>query len=62
MVPGEENIKSISLREKPPKWYQTWWFWTITGVVVAGVAGGVTYGGLQNSSATLGGGSVSVGE
>ncbi len=23
-------------------WYKTWWFWTITGVVVAGAAAGVT--------------------
>ncbi len=36
-------------------WYKTWWFWTITGVVVAGAAAGVTtwYLTRQDGSWTL---------
>jgi hypothetical protein len=26
-----------------PKWYQSWWFWTAVGVVVAGGTAGVLY-------------------
>jgi tetratricopeptide (TPR) repeat protein len=30
-------------REKPPAFYETWWFWTIVGTAVAAAAGGTIY-------------------
>ncbi|MFO7735720.1 MAG: hypothetical protein R6W70_05840 [bacterium] len=39
--PGAVNVKTMTLIEAPRPWYKTWWFWTITGTVVAG-AGATT--------------------
>ena len=30
-----------TLKERPQKWYQKWWGWTVVGVVAVAVAGGV---------------------
>lgn len=38
VAPGQMNIKNFTVMEKPTPWYKTWWFWTITGTVVAGAA------------------------
>jgi len=43
VVPGFTNIKSFTLKEKPAKWYKSWWFWTITGVVVTGATATTIY-------------------
>lgn len=34
--PGDMTALWAPLVKLPPPWYKTWWFWTITGVVVAG--------------------------
>lgn len=36
--PGAVNVKTMTLMEAPRPWYKTWWFWTITGTVVAGAS------------------------
>lgn len=36
--PGETTAVWTRLEERPEKWYQKWWVWTIVGVVVAGGA------------------------
>ncbi len=38
--PQETSPVWAQLQERPARWYQTWWFWTIVGVVAAGA--GVT--------------------
>jgi len=38
--PHETSAVWAQLGERPARWYQTWWFWTIVGTVVAGA--GVT--------------------
>jgi hypothetical protein len=38
--PHETSAVWAQLDERPARWYQTWWFWTIVGTVVAGA--GVT--------------------
>ncbi len=38
--PHETSAVWAQLSERPARWYQTWWFWTIVGTVVAGA--GVT--------------------
>ena len=38
VAPGANNVKTFTVLEKPTPWYKTWWFWTITGAVVAGAA------------------------
>lgn len=39
-----EQPREINLGYEPPDpWYQQWWVWAITGVVVAGAVGGVVY-------------------
>lgn len=42
VAPGAKNVKTFNVLEKPTKWYKSWWFWTITGVVVLGAAGATT--------------------
>ncbi len=42
VAPGSKNVKTFTILEKPTPWYKTWWFWTITGVVVLGAAGATT--------------------
>lgn len=34
--PARPTRVQLNLRERPAKWYQTWWFWTVVGVVAAG--------------------------
>lgn len=34
--PGAATPVWAELSEKPPKWYETWWFWTAVGVVAVG--------------------------
>jgi len=34
--PGETTAVWAKLTEKPEKWYQKWWVWTLVGVAVAG--------------------------
>jgi hypothetical protein len=38
--PHETSAVWAQMDERPARWYQTWWFWTIVGTVVAGA--GVT--------------------
>jgi hypothetical protein len=41
---GETTSVPVTLKEvESPPVYATWWFWTITGVVVAGAAVGTVY-------------------
>ena len=39
------------VKDSSPEFYQTWWFWTLTGVAVAGTAAGVAVG-AQSPEAT----------
>ncbi|MEM6733759.1 MAG: PEGA domain-containing protein, partial [Myxococcota bacterium] len=34
--PGAATPIWVELQERPPKWYETWWFWTAVGVVAVG--------------------------
>ena len=36
--PGGTTPLWVVLQEEPARWYETWWFWTGVGVVVAGAA------------------------
>jgi len=36
IAPGANNVKNMTMFQKPTPWYRTWWFWTLTGTVVAG--------------------------
>ena len=36
VAPGMANVQTVRLRAKPTRWYKSWWFWTTTGVAVAG--------------------------
>ena len=40
--PGDITEVDAMLSLKPTPWYKTWWFWTITSVVVLGAAGATT--------------------
>lgn len=42
VAPGSKNVKTFNVLEKPTPWHKTWWFWTITGIVVLGAAGTTT--------------------
>jgi TolB-like protein len=42
VAPLSKNVKTFNIMEKPTPWFKSWWFWTITGVVVIGGAGAVT--------------------
>jgi len=42
VAPGSKNVKTFTVLEKPTPWFKSWWFWTITGVVVLGAAGATT--------------------
>ncbi len=45
VAPGATMPMNFRLKEEKKKWYQTWWFYTIVGVAVAGgVAAGVSGG------------------
>lgn len=59
VAPGTANVRNLTIMERPTPWYRTWWFWTVTGVVIAGAATatGVVLG-LQKSP--LGTGTVKV--
>lgn len=35
-TPPPKQIKADGVKSESPAWYRTWWFWTATGVVVAG--------------------------
>jgi hypothetical protein len=34
--PVETTVAWAPLKERPEKWFQKWWVWTIAGAVVAG--------------------------
>ncbi len=36
VAPDAANVQTIELRARPTRWYKSWWFWTTTGVMVAG--------------------------
>ncbi|MBW1809526.1 MAG: PEGA domain-containing protein [Deltaproteobacteria bacterium] len=55
--PHETTAVWAGLKERPTKWYQEWWFWTIVGTVVAG-AGVTTAVLLTRSEPGTGGGQV----
>ncbi|HSA34220.1 MAG TPA: hypothetical protein P5077_10880 [bacterium] len=38
VAPGTANVRTLTVMERPTPWYKTWWFWTITGTVIAGAA------------------------
>ncbi len=38
VAPGTANVRTLTVLERPTPWYKTWWFWTITGTVIAGAA------------------------
>jgi TolB-like protein len=38
VAPGTANVRNLTVLERPTPWYKTWWFWTVTGVVIAGAA------------------------
>ncbi|MBI5529861.1 MAG: hypothetical protein HY897_26350 [Deltaproteobacteria bacterium] len=59
VAPGAENVRTLTVQEKT-HWYQTWWFWTITGVVVAGTVGGIVWATQVETPA--GSGTVTVGQ
>jgi len=39
--PGQTTAVYAEMTEIPPKWYQTWWFWTGVAVVAGGSAAGI---------------------
>ncbi len=60
VAPGATNVRSIEVVAKPTPWYKTWWFWTVTGVVLAGAAGTTAYFLLQDSTPPPGEGTVTI--
>jgi len=38
VAPGANNVKTFMLLEKAAPWYKSWWFWTVSGTVLAGAA------------------------
>ncbi len=44
LTTGEVRDVEIQLTEVRRRWYRSWWFWTIVGVVAAGTVTGVTLG------------------
>ncbi|HSA33616.1 MAG TPA: hypothetical protein P5077_07815 [bacterium] len=42
IAPGANNVKNMTVPEQPTPWYKTWWFWTVTGVAIAGAAAATT--------------------
>jgi len=44
MEPAPVAVLPTVIEETGPEFYQTWWFWTLTGVAVAGTAAGVAVG------------------
>lgn len=61
VAPGQVNVKTFTVLEKPTPWYKTWWFWTITGTVVAGAATATAVVLTLQKSAPLGTGTVTIG-
>jgi TolB-like protein len=61
VAPGATNVRSIEVIAKPTPWYKTWWFWTITGVVLAGAGGTTAYLLLNNTAPPPATGTVNVG-
>lgn len=57
VAPNEQSVLTFGLREKPPRWYKTWWFWTITGTAVAAAGATSAYlltrNELPNGSGTV---------
>jgi len=53
VAPDSLNTVYFELKEKPAEWYETWWFWTITGVMVAGTTATTAY--LLNQDKYAGG-------
>jgi len=59
--PGRMTDAALQLTEEPAKWWQTWWFWTVTGAVVAGgVTTGVVLGTQDSGSPAPAGGTVKI--
>ena len=57
--PGGANVRTFAVQEKPTPWYGTWWFWTVTGVVVAGATAATVYFVTQQDE-PLGSGTVTI--
>jgi hypothetical protein len=53
---GEEVSLNAPLAEQKTPIYKRWWFWTVAGVVVAGVAVGAYYGAKAAETPSLDGG------
>ena len=50
--PARQTNLQLALIEEPPEWWETWWFWTTVGVVVAGaITTGVVLGTMDSSGA-----------
>ncbi len=59
--PARQTQVQLLLEKEPAQWWETWWFWTLTGAVVAGaVTTGVVLGTMQGQSPESGSGNVSV--
>ena len=55
--PARQTQAQFVMEELPPKWYKTWWFWTIIGTVVAGgITTGVVLGTMEASGPNSGSG------
>ena len=59
--PARQTQVQLMLEKEPPKWWETWLFWTVTGAVVAGaVTTGVVLGTMQGDSPESGSGDIAV--
>ncbi len=61
--PSRQIQVNLTLIQEPPEWWETWWFWTTVGVLVAGgVTTGVVLGTMKGNQPETGSGTVIVQE
>jgi hypothetical protein len=58
VAPGGVNARTFTLLEKPARWYESFWFWAATGVVIAAGTASVVW--LASDSPEPGRGTVQI--
>ena len=59
--PARQTPVQLQLLQRPTPWWKSWWFWTITGVVLAGAATtGAVLGTMSGDKADSGSGKVTI--